>query len=236
MTWNDLTKKNKLLIYMYSHECATTKTLTIASCIDDAIAYGIAKDKKALTNLFYNLRNKGLIKSGRLLNGTSGYWLTDDGKDYAEWLIDENTDLEVPNFASLPQPSKTEKARMIDIDGLVKMFADIVTQSYGAQPKQNENADASSPVKNAPDEIDNIVDKPKKTIDYGNEEEIVRLRIENADLKEQIARKQEYQQNTAAELDKKTKECEHLKNGYDRLSSALEQLCGWIDSLKRGGN
>lgn len=214
MNWNDLTYRNKLLIYMYCHERATTKALTIASCIDDAIAYGIAKDKKALSNLFYILRSGDLVESDRLLNGTTKYWLTQSGQDYAKWLIDANTDLKVPNFASLAQPSKTEEVHVVDLAELAKELASIVAQKYGSQPKQNDAATDET-------DIDALY------------EQIVELRRTVQAKEEQIANIKNAHSQTCALLDKKTKLVEYYENVLSTIEKTFADAAKWCRQTKQ---
>lgn len=245
MTFNDLPKQQRLLIYMFYYEAESGSAITMAKNGNDIIAYGISKNKNSLANMLYTLRKKGLVTEAILRNGEVAYRLTTAGQDSACHFINlYGNDIEVPEAEDSLQETK---AAVVDLADLVKVVASMVAQKYGSQPKQNADDEA---------EVDALY------------EQIAELKAENEDLKrkndeiaeklslkcghlaakviscdgelaardEKIANLSNSLKDALARLDRKTKQAEQLEAALSKIENSLGQMAAWTRSLKNGSS
>lgn len=245
MTFNDLPKQQRLLIYMFYYEAESGSAITMPKNGNDIIAYGISKNKNSLANMLYTLRKKELVTEAILRNGEVAYRLTAAGQDSARHFISlYGNDIEVSEAEDSLQETE---AIDVDLADLVKAVASLVAQKYDNQPKQNAN-----------DKID--VDALY--------EQIAKLKAENEDLKrkndeiaeklslkcghlaakvisydselaardEKIASLSNSLKDALARLDKKTKQAQQLEDALSKIENSLGQMAAWAHSLKNGSS
>ena len=210
MTFNDLPKQQRLLIYMFYYEAESSSAITVPKNGDDIIAYGISKNKNSLATMLYTLRKKGFVTEAILRNGDIAYRLTAAGQDSARHFINlYGNDIEVPEAEDSLQKTEDVDADLVD---LVKAVASMVAQKYGNQPKQNAN-----------DKID--VDALY--------EQIAELRRTVQAKDKQIANIKDAHSQTCALLDKKTKQVEYYENVLGTIEKTFADAAKWCQQIKQ---
>ena len=206
MTFNDLPKQQRLLIYMFYYEAESGSTITMPKNGDDIIAYGISKNKNSLANMLYTLRQKGFVSTSILRNGDIAYRLTAAGVDSARHFINLCThSVEVEEAGNSLQET-------VDVDwhGLAKQFADVA-------------ANFANSLKNPTD--GNSLYK-----------QVEQLKAENAAKDEKISVLSRSLRDALQRLDNKTKQAQQLEDALSKIENSLGQMAAWTHSLKNGGN
>lgn len=209
MTFNDLPKQLRLLIYMFYYEAGRGSAITMAKNGDSIIAYGISKNKNSLANMLYTLRKKGFVTEAILRNGEVAYRLTAAGQDSARRFINiygiEVDDIEVPEVEDSLQ--KTEAA---DLHDVAKQFADAC-------------ANFANSLKN-----------PTRGNSLYKQVEL--LKTENAAKDEKISVLSRSLRDALQRLDNKTKQAQQLEDALSKIENSLGQMAAWTHSLKNGSN
>lgn len=208
MTFNDLPKQQRLLIYMFYYEAESGSAITLPKNGDDIIAYGISKNKNSLANMLYTLRKKGFVTEAILRNGDIAYRLTAAGQDSARHFINlYGNDIEVSEAEDSLQETEA-----VDVDwrSVAKQFADAA-------------ASFANSLKN-PAEGNSLY------------KQIEQLKAENAAKDEKISVLTHSLRDALQRLDKKTKQAEQLEAALNKIENSLGQMAAWTRSLKNGGN
>lgn len=214
MTFNDLPKQQRLLIYMFYYEAESGSAITMSKNGNDIIAYGISKNENSLANMLYTLRKKGLVTEVILRNGEVAYRLTFAGQASARHLIDLYGDgIEVPEAEDSLQETKAADAD-VDLTDLVKAVASMVAQKYGNQPKQNAVATDET-------DVDSLY------------EQISELRCTVQAKDKQIANIKNAHSQTCALLDKKTKQVEYYENVISTIEKTFADAAKWCQQIKQ---
>ena len=208
MTFNDLPKQQRLLIYMFYYEAESGKTITMSKNGSDIIAYGISKNKNSLANMLYTLRKKELVTEAILRNGEVAYRLTAAGQDSARHFINlYGNDIEVPEAEDSLQETETADA---DWRGLAKQFADAAASFVNSLKNP---ADGNSLYK-----------------------QVEMLKAENAAKDEKISVLTRSLRDALRRLDEKTKQAQHLEDALSKIENSLGQMAVWARDLKTGSN
>lgn len=208
MTFNDLPKQQRLLIYMFYYEAESGNTITMAKNGNDIIAYGISKNKNSLANMLYTLRKKGLVNEAILRNGEVTYCLTAAGQDSARHFINlYGNDIEVPEAEDSLQETEA-----VDVDwhGIAKQFADVA-------------ASFANSLKNP-------------TSGNSLYKQVEQLKAENAAKDEKISVLTHSLRDALQRLDEKTKQAQQLEDALSKIENSLGQMAAWTHSLKNGSN
>ena len=218
MTFNDLPKQQRLLIYMFYYEAESGSAITMSKNGDDIIAYGISKNKNSLANMLYTLRKKGFVTEEILRNGEVAYCLTAAGQGEARHFINlYGHDIEVPKAEDSLQ--KTEE-QGYDIEAYAKRLEQIVV--------------------GLKDELFKLNDQPKQNAVTADETEIDALYEQIAELRhavqvkeEQIANIKNAHSQTCALLDKKTKQVEYYENVLSSIEKTFADAAKWCQQIKQ---
>ena len=214
MTFNDLPKQQRLLIYMFYYEAESGSAITMPKNGNDIIAYGISKNKNSLANMLYTLRKKGLVTEVILRNGEVAYRLTAAGQDSARHFINlYGSDIEVHEAEDSLQETKATDAD-VDLVDLVKAVASMVAQKYGSQPKQKAVATDET-------DVDALY------------EQISELRCTVQAKDKQIANIKNAHSQTCALLDKKTKQVEYYENVISTIEKTFADAAKWCQQIKQ---
>lgn len=81
--FDKLTKQDQLLVYMLNLINTKDEYFDVREDGPDVIAYGIASNKKSLSNLLNELSNKGYVNG----NGIGLWWLMTLGEERADGLL-----------------------------------------------------------------------------------------------------------------------------------------------------
>ena len=216
MTFNDLPKQQRLLIYMFYYEAESGSAITMPKNGDDIIAYGISKNKNSLANMLYTLCKKGLATKAVLRNGEVAYRLTAAGQDSAHHFINNlyGNDIEVSKAEDSLQETK---AADVDWHGIVEEFADAAVSF--ANSLKNPTCGNS---------LCNQVDLLKKQVEL--------LKADNAAKDEKISVLTHSLRDALQRLDKKTKQAEQLEDALSKIENSLGQMAIWARDLKTGSN
>lgn len=120
MSWNDLKKQTQLLIFMMNHEASSTKPFELRTDGEEAVAIGIAKNKRALGSQLHRLKLNGYVVN------SYGHWLlTVRGQlEASSWMKKCNDDIEVPSsFNCLKK--KAQETEMRDGALIIDLYAEI---------------------------------------------------------------------------------------------------------------
>lgn len=244
MTFNDLPKQQRLLIYMFYYEAESGKAITMSKNGDDIIAYGISKNKNSLANMLYTLRKKGFVTETILRNGEVAYRLTAAGQDSARHFINLcGNDIEVHEAKDSLQETEEQccdiaayakrleqivvglKDELFRLNGQPKRFDGLVK----AQAKEIERL--KTQIKRLETENDSLRVSKKIVRDaalYFDEEKTA-LRNERDNLKRSLS-------SALADLDRKNKKIDHLEDSIDKLKVNLAKMAEWAGQLKNGAN
>lgn len=208
MTFNDLPKQQRLLIYMFYYEAESGSAITMSKNGGDIIAYGISKNKNSLANMLYTLRKKGFVNEAILRNGEVAYQLTTAGQDSARHFINLcGNDIEVPEVKDSLQETEA-----VDVDwhGIAKQFADAAAK------------------------LTNSLKNPTS----GNSlyKQVEQLKAENVAKDEKISVLSHSLRDALHQLDEKTKQAQHLENALSKIENSLGQMAVWAHNLKNGSN
>jgi len=215
MTFNDLPKQQRLLIYMFYYEAESGKTITMSKNGSDIIAYGISKNKNSLANMLYILRKKGLVTAAILRNGDVAYRLTAAGQDSARHFINlYGNGIEVPEAEDSLQ--ETEAAD-VDWHSVAKQFADAAASFVNSL---NNPTGGSS--------FCNQVELLKKQVEL--------LKAENAEKDKKISALSHSLRDALQRLDEKTKQAQQLEDALSKLENSLGQMAAWTHHLKNGSS
>ena len=214
MTFNDLPKQQRLLIYMFYYEAESGKAITMLKNGDDILAYGISKNKNSLANMLYILCKKGFVTKAILRNGEVAYHLTSDGEvaycltaagqDSARHSINlYSNDIEVPETEDSLR--KTEK-KCCDIEAYAKRLEQIIVGLKDELFKLNDQ----------PKQFDGLVKAQAKEI------ERLKAALKNAEAENDNLRVSKQMVRDAAEYfdEEKTK----LRNERDSLQKSLYSI------------
>ena len=215
MTFNDLPKQQRLLIYMFYYEAESGKTITMSKNGSDIIAYGISKNKNSLANMLYTLRKKGFVTEAVLRNGETTYCLTAAGQDSARHFINlYGNDIEVPTAKDSLQ--KNEAA---DVDWR-EQFADAVASFFNSLNSLKNPTGGNS--------FCNQVELLKKQVEL--------LKVENAEKDEKISALSRSLRDALRRLDEKTKQAQQLEDALSKIENSLGQMAAWTRRLKNGSS
>ena len=132
MKINDITKQQRLLVFMY--ELEEKNIIFGASHLrDQAIAYGIAPNKKALSSMLYNLSKDNLIY--KYNDGNNGWLLSTIGWDNANYLyhqLEDWFDSETDENLSVEQPNISEDSVPVDANNTMKTAFESMAQSFNS--------------------------------------------------------------------------------------------------------
>lgn len=215
MTFNDLPKQQRLLIYMFYYEAESGKAITMAKNGNDIIAYGISKNKNSLANMLYTLRKKGFVTEVILRNGEVAYRLTAVGQDSAHHFINlYGNDIEVPTAKGSLQENEAADADWRE------QFADAVASFVNSLNSLNNPTGGNS--------FCNQVELLKKQVEQ--------LKAENAEKDKKISVLNHSLRDALRRLDEKTKQAQQLEDALSKLENSLGQMAAWTHRLKNGSS
>lgn len=216
MTFNDLPKQQRLLIYMFYYEAESGSAITMPKNGDNIIAYGISKNKNSLANMLYTLRKKGLVTEAILRNGDVAYRLTAAGQDSARHFISlYGNDIEVSEAEDSLQETEEQGC---NVEAYAKRLEQIIVGlkdelfKLNGQPKQNADDEA---------EVDALY------------EQIAELRRTVQAKDKQIANIKDAHSQTCALLDKKTKQVEYYENILGTIEKTFADAAKWCQQIKQ---
>jgi len=215
MTFNDLPKQQRLLIYMFYYEAKSGKAITMAKNSADIIAYGISKNKNSLANMLYILRKKGLVTAAILRNGDVAYRLTAAGQDSARHFINlYGNGIEVPTAKGSLQENEAADADWRE------QFADAVASFVNSLNSLKNPTGGNS--------FCNQVELLKKQVEL--------LKAANAEKDEKISALSRSLRDALRRLDEKTKQAQQLEDALSKLENSLGQMAAWTRRLKNGSS
>lgn len=220
MTFNDLPKQQRLLIYMFYYEAESGSAITMPKNGDNIIAYGISKNKKSLANMLYTLRKKSLVAEARLRNGDLAYLLTEDGADRAMHFINLYGRIAQAEEAknSLQETKAVDAADETEVDALYEQIAALKAENEDLKRKNDEIAE-------------------KLSLKCGHlAAKVMSYDSELAAQDEKIANLSNSLKDALARLDEKTKQAQHLEDALSKIENSLGQMAAWTRSLKNGSN
>lgn len=218
MTFNDLPKQQRLLIYMFYYEAESCKAITMAKNSADIIAYGISKNKNSLANMLYILRKKGLVTAAILRNGDVAYRLTAAGQDSARHFINlYGNGIEVP---TAKDGSQETEAADVDLRSVAKQFADAAARLVNSFNSLKNPIGGNS--------FCNQVELLKKQVEL--------LKAANAEKDEKISALSRSLRDALRRLDEKTKQAQQLEDALSKIENSLGQMAAWTHHLKNGSS
>lgn len=208
MTFNDLPKQQRLLIYMFYYEAESGSAITMAKNGNDILAYGISKNKNSLANMLYTLRKKGLVTEAILRNGEVAYRLTAAGQDSARHFINlYSNDIEVSKAKARLQETKADD---VDWHSIAEEFAK-ATIGFA-----------------------NSLKNP--TCGNSLYKQVELLKTENAAKDEKISALSRSLRDALWQLDNKTKQAQQLEDALSKIENSLGQMAAWTHRLKNGSS
>ena len=174
MMFEDLTKQQQLLIYMFNRECSDPEYPFIVSYdADDVIGYGITKNKNSLRNMLVQLENKHFIFGQRQkADNTVEWWMTKNGC-YEARRLQNLCDGNDEELIQEDEDSISDDANAQQIDGNVKSAFENMNKAFDAMNKSF--AALGMPAVKIPQvQTQNLVDI-KKIHDIADDEIVLRL-------------------------------------------------------------
>lgn len=244
MKINEFTKADQFLMYINELEISGN-LFSLAEYGDTAIKYGIATTKKGLSSILSKLKKNGLIENKLYVDPFDNYlycWrMTYPGQNYVHGLmlkLDPNSWFEVQPKENkiIEQPKNFENndtQKFVDAAQKYATMANDIASTVLKQYGVNTDTDEIAKLQEENDELKYDLHNANEAYKYIEEKRDALADELNA-AKETIGNLRKTLQNVYAQLDKKTKECEKLQFGFDKLKTTCQNLTVWIDNIKTG--